>query len=205
MPARDTDYLKEPLGDYLARLAARTPVPGGGSAVALVASVSSALIGMVLNYTLGKEKYAGYEEELKRILKENDVIFERLSRYVEEDSRIYNNIRKHTRENQSLAEKYLKESAGIHIDICSIAVKLVSFSDFLSQKGNKNLLSDAGISAELALSSFKTAKLNVLINLRYIQDKDFCKDASSRLSSMEKDIAAKEKRVYLNVVNDLRG
>ena len=44
----------EKIGDFLARLAARVPVPGGGAAAALHAAEGAALLGMVARYTTGR-------------------------------------------------------------------------------------------------------------------------------------------------------
>ena len=42
---------------FLDELASDSPAPGGGSVAALCASLGSALVSMVSNLTIGKEKY----------------------------------------------------------------------------------------------------------------------------------------------------
>lgn len=204
MSAKNFDYLNEPLRSYLNSLSAETPCPGGGSAAACVAALSCALIGMVIRYTCGREKYQLYEEQLTRIKIENDEILQKLSEYIEQDSSLYEHIRKYTKENLSLAEKYLKKSVQMHLDICRITLRLTGFAEFLFCNGNKNLLSDTAISAEFAFSACKAAKINILINLMSIMDKEFCQDILSEIESMEKDIENKSQRVYIESVKRLR-
>ena len=60
-------YVNKSLKKYLDDLTAKLPAPGGGSAAALVAALGAALIGMVINFTLGKPKYARYQMELTKI------------------------------------------------------------------------------------------------------------------------------------------
>ena len=206
MKTKEKDnYLKETLEAYINRTFAKTPVPGGGSVVACVSSLSSALIGMVLNYTLGKERYIVYEKELKDIFVENEIILKKLSAYIERDSEIYANIRKYTSSKDAItATKYLKESAALHLDICRAALKIIEFAEILAEKGNQALISDTGISSALAVSVFISAKINLLINLKYITgDKEFITNSLQEIERMEKEVIEKGKAVTCKVLKKL--
>ena len=48
--------------EFVDVLASKAPVPGGGGAAALVGAIGMALGSMVCNLTIGKKKYAEYEE-----------------------------------------------------------------------------------------------------------------------------------------------
>ena len=52
-------------GAFLDALASKAPTPGGGGASALAGALGAALCTMVGNYTVGKKKYAGVEEDVK--------------------------------------------------------------------------------------------------------------------------------------------
>ncbi len=200
------NYLDEPLARYINRVFSKTPIPGGGSVVACVASLSSALISMVLNYTIGKEKYAAYESELKNIFEENDVILKKLSSYIEKDSQIYEEIRRcNAKKDYTSAEKYLKDSAELHLDICRTALKIIEFAGFLTEKGNKGLISDTGIAASLAISVFLSAKMNVLINVKFIKDRDFVKSILKEVETMEKKLIINGQKVCEKVIKILEG
>ena len=59
-------YIEDSLKKYIDDLSAKLPAPGGGSAAALTGALGVSLILMVLNYTVGKEKYKKFEEELSQ-------------------------------------------------------------------------------------------------------------------------------------------
>ena len=54
--------------DYINKLSSKDAVPGGGSAAALGASISSALTSMVFNLTVGKKAFEDYSEEEKEMI-----------------------------------------------------------------------------------------------------------------------------------------
>ena len=56
---------KETIAEFLEALSSKNPIPSGGGATALAASLAFSLALMVGNLTLGKKKYVHYEERLK--------------------------------------------------------------------------------------------------------------------------------------------
>lgn len=60
------------LADYLAQLAAKQPVPGGGAAAAVALAHAAALGSMVLHYTLGKPAFAAWEQDNAGLLRHLD-------------------------------------------------------------------------------------------------------------------------------------
>ena len=61
MPEKLTDLS---VSAFTERLAGRTAVPGGGGAAALTGAQGVALILMAGQFTLGKKKYAEYEDDI---------------------------------------------------------------------------------------------------------------------------------------------
>ena len=59
--------------EFIGQLGSGTPVPGGGSTSALSGALGIALIAMVANLTIGKPKYAEFEELNKNIAGEGDI------------------------------------------------------------------------------------------------------------------------------------
>ena len=59
--------LEKPATQFLSELSSNAPVPGGGGASAAVGAFAAALGMMVTNLTIGKKKYADYEEEVKAV------------------------------------------------------------------------------------------------------------------------------------------
>ena len=54
------------------------------------------------------------------------------------------------------------------------------------EKGNPNSVSDAGVAAEAALAGLSGARLNVLINLDGIDDRNFCNEMTKKVDSLLK-------------------
>ena len=72
--------------EFVEALYSKAAVPGGGGAAALVGAVGTALAGMVGNLTTGKKKYAEFEEDIQRILKEAQALQDRLLAMIDEDA-----------------------------------------------------------------------------------------------------------------------
>ncbi|HKO24421.1 MAG TPA: cyclodeaminase/cyclohydrolase family protein [Chloroflexota bacterium] len=55
---------EETIAHFLDELASGAPTPGGGAAAALEAALGAALVSMVCNLTIGREKYRAYEQTM---------------------------------------------------------------------------------------------------------------------------------------------
>ena len=69
--------------------------------------------------------------------------------------------------------------------------------------GNKNLISDVGISAVLAIATFQGAKINAEINLKYVEDKEFLKKSIYILDSIEEKVKILGDKIYKEVVRTI--
>ncbi len=61
-----TIYRDEPLQIYVDDAASGKPAPGGGSVSACAGALGAALVSMVCNLTIGKEKFAAVESQVER-------------------------------------------------------------------------------------------------------------------------------------------
>ena len=73
--------------EFVDVLASKSAVPGGGGAAALVGAIGMALGSMVCNLTIGKKKYAEYEESVKEILTKAAEIEKNLLNMIDEDAK----------------------------------------------------------------------------------------------------------------------
>ena len=64
-----TEIKDKSIQEFFNELASKQATPGGGSAAAVLGAQSAALISMVCNLTIGKEKYAAVEEDMKILAK----------------------------------------------------------------------------------------------------------------------------------------
>jgi formiminotetrahydrofolate cyclodeaminase len=189
---------RDNLKKYLDDLAANLPAPGGGSAAALTAATGVALISMVANFTVGKEKYKSVEEEMRRILTYVEELRERLTNLVDEDVAAYKKIAsvyklpkesaEDKRKRKAAIQQGLKEALGPPLEICRLCFEAIKLCPAAAEKGNPNLISDVGVAIELLQAAFQGALLNVQINLKEIEDEHFILEIREILEPMEKEI-----------------
>ena len=82
-------YAQKTLKNYLDALAAKQPIPGGGSASALVAALAVALDSMVANFTVGNKRYRRIRPQIRNLLKKNERIRKKLLGLVDKDTVAY--------------------------------------------------------------------------------------------------------------------
>lgn len=198
------EYLDRPLREYLDRLSEKLPCPGGGSVAALAGALSSALVGMVANFTVGKKKYAIHEKEMQDILRQNENLRNQLQGLIEKDSEIYEQIQAASTDDPEGLQGLLKESASLHRGLCEKTLRILEWNCLLLENGNRNLLSDVGISAVLAWAAFRSARINVAINLKYLKDEAFGRETEQFLDALEAKVEETARELYATVVNRLQ-
>jgi Methenyl tetrahydrofolate cyclohydrolase len=160
----DKMYAKKCLKIYLDDLAARKPAPGGGSAAALVGALAAALLSMVANFTIGKEKYKAHEKEIKEVLKKSERIRNRLLQLVDLDVKAYTCVVEARDKSEKQKKIALKKAACVPTEVARLCYEAINLCPVLAKNGNKNLISDVEVAAEFLLSAFNSALINVEIN-----------------------------------------
>lgn len=175
------------LNDFAASLAAKQPVPGGGGAAALCGALAAALSSMVSNYTVGKKKYAEYEAEISELLDECCSLREQFLSLIEEDAEVFEplsrayGIPKDEPGRDKNLESCLYNAALVPLKIAKLSARTAGISAVLAEKGSTLMISDAGCSAQLALSALKCAVLNVKVNTRLMKNREKARELESEL------------------------
>ncbi len=199
--------------EFTAETFSKAPVPGGGGVAALVGALGSALGGMVCNLTTGKKKYAQYEDDIQRIMKQAQELCDKLMNMIDEDaenflplSKAYG-LPKETEEEKAhkkeVLEGCLKTACSVPIEIVRVASQAVDLQEELAQKGSKLALSDVGVGAALLRSAILGGWLNVVININMIEDKEFVNNVRNELKPLIDKAVAKCDKVYMDVENAL--
>ncbi len=186
------------VSNFLDGLASNSPTPGGGSVAALTGALGAALISMVGNLTIGKKKYEDVEEDIKKIIGSSEKLRYELSQLIEEDVKVFNNFmatykmpRETEDEKKMRTEKIqeaLIEAAKIPLRVAYKCLDIMILSQEAAEKGNINVISDAGVAVLMAEAALESAILNVKINLRKIKDEKI----RTELSSSIKELLLKE-------------
>ena len=196
-----TDSVAElSLAQFSERLASTEPVPGGGAASAVAASIGASLISMVAGLSTGKPKYADYEATLVRCLSVGKELAAEFLRLADRDAEAYAGVGaayklpKSTDEEKAARtaaiQEALKAAAQVPLSAIEHLVGVVEALPVVLEHGNRNLVSDVGVAADFAQAALRCAWLNVEVNLASLKDEEY--KAQVR-KTMEEQISAAEK------------
>lgn len=150
--------------EYLDELSLKVPVPGGGSAAALAGALGAALISMVANYSLGKNKSKTVDQKIKKLLKESERLRKRLIELVDLDAQAYLGVVKTRKSAPAIRKKALKRASQVPRETARLCYQGVLLAPYLVEKGNKYLLSDVEVALELLRAAYNSAMVNVETN-----------------------------------------
>ena len=196
----------EPMQAYLDRLASNSPTPGGGSVAALVGALAAGLGSMVANFTVGKEKFAAVEADVRRLLDGCEQARVELQALVQADMDQYAKVSaaygmpRGTDSEKAVRtaaiQEALKEAAGVPLGAVVACHKVLALNHELVDKGNPNLISDVGVAVVLALAALECAALNVEINLASIKDEGFNARARAQMAPLRAEAPGIEREVW---------
>ncbi|WP_251454278.1 cyclodeaminase/cyclohydrolase family protein [Veillonella intestinalis] len=187
-----------------------SPAPGGGSVAALNGAAAAALIEMVASLTIGKEKYAAVEAEMKDIQAKAHEMKAQFLAYIDEDSAAFNKIMdafklpKESDEDKKARSVAIQEAtkgaALVPFKIGELANELLPMAATVIEKGNQNAITDGAVATMNARTSVHGAFLNVKINLGSIKDEAFVADLTAKMEAIENSVDEKEQGLLSKVV-----
>jgi formiminotetrahydrofolate cyclodeaminase len=203
----------KPVKSFLDELASSAPAPGGGSVAALAGALGAALISMVNNLTLGKEKYAAVQDDIKALLGKSESLRQKLADLLEEDVVVYTRLNQTMKmprdtEEQKAAraramDRDLKAAAEVPLRVAEACVAVMDLCRPVAEKGNANAVSDVGVGILMAEAGLRSAALNVLINLGWIKDAAYVSQTRQKLDALMKGKPALRDEIYQLVVSRL--
>jgi len=203
------------LREFINELGSNSPAPGGGSVAALGASIASALGAMVFSLTVGKKAYKEYSNEdkikvdksLEQCLLYNDRFLELMNKDTEVFLVLMSAFKlpKETIEEKSLRSAKIQEgyqkALEIPMSVAEESFKIYEYVNTAAKLGNKNAISDAGVSALMLQASIESAILNVKINLSSIKDETYKEEISAKCSELVNQGRVKRDEI-LFIVNE---
>lgn len=182
------------LEEYFAEAAAGAEVPGGGSVSAVAATLGTCMASMAANFTAGKKKYAEVEEEIQAILHKlaaNRIV---LQGCIDEDAEAFlkfNDVYalpKGTDDEKAARDEKMQQTLRGALQpplkIMQAAVASMELLPQLAAIGNRNLISDTGVAAIMLRAGIYGARLNVMVNLKFIKDNKFSAEISTKVSEI---------------------
>ena len=199
--------------DFLNELASNSPAPGGGSVAALSGALGTALSSMVCSLTIGKEKYEEVQDEIKNVYKKSEQIRKKLTDLIDKDTEAFNDVMKAfkmPKETEKQKEDRMKAiqngykiATKVPLETAKNCEKILDIAMVVAEKGNKNSITDAAVSALMAQAGVKSAILNVKINLGSIKDEDFVEAISFDIDNLQKNTDNKTNKIMKMVLNSL--
>lgn len=146
-------------------LSRREPVPGGGSAAALTASLGAGLISMVANYSIGRKvNTPAVEKRLAKLLKSSEMIRRRLLALTSLDAQAYLGVVAARKSDAKLQRQAARAAASVGKEVARLCYKAIELTPYLVKKGNPYLLSDIEVALELLWAGFNGSIVMVRIN-----------------------------------------
>lgn len=184
-------YIDEPLRKYLEEAASGAETPGGGSIAGMCGALSASMMSMVCNFTIGKKKYADVEEEVKKVLKTASLKVQGMMELAVEDTEGFEEIAKaygmpkETEEEKKVRSEAIQKGCKVAMNapekIFNGMLEILDSLKWLVDNSNRNLISDVGVSAIMALAAAESAAMNVKINLKYIKDEAFTSEKHAKI------------------------
>ena len=198
-----SDLIKLSCQDFLKKLSSNAPTPGGGGGAAMAGALAAALTSMVGNLTVGKEKFAEQESEVKEILEDSEALRFKLLSLVTADAEAFNNFmacykmpRGTDLERYSRAQaiqRAAKQAAEVPLKIAKVCLEVMRYAERIAAIGNPGAITDAAVSAILGRAAMRSALYNVIVNLKIIKDDFYTQDMYRKLEAMEQEAYALEK------------
>jgi len=157
-------FRNQTLNTYLKQLSLKEPVPGGGSAAALVGATGASLVCMVARYSLNRKQGPAVERKIAQCLKHAEKIRLRLLTLVDLDAQAYLAVVKAPKKKCAARTKALKKARTFPLEVCRLSYAAIELTPLLAQKGNHYLLSDIRCAVEMLSAAFHSAMANVEVN-----------------------------------------
>jgi formiminotetrahydrofolate cyclodeaminase len=194
---------------FIDALASKEPVPGGGSASALVGAIGVALGNMVGSLTVGKPKYDAVQDDIIELKVKADALQAELLELVEEDARVFaplsraygmpSSTDEDAAEKARVMEECLRECSAVPLRIMECCGRAIDLHEEFAAKGAAIAISDVGCGVVCCKAALEAASLNVLINTKSMQDRTLAEELNAQAEELVFRYSAKANSIYENV------
>ena len=194
-------------------LASDAPAPGGGSAAALEGALGAALTAMVCGLTVGKKKYAEFQELAEEAQKKATDLKARFVDVMDRDTEAFNVVSAAFGMPKATDEEKAARSAAIQkglegctktpFEMMELAVETLELTASILGKSNDSAASDLGVSALSLRAAVQGAWLNVLINIGSLKNKELAADYQAKGEALLAKALPLADQIYDTVVKSM--
>lgn len=199
--------------EFVDLLASDAPAPGGGSAAALEGALGAALTAMVCGLTVGKKKYAEFEELAQSAQAKALDLKARFVDVMDRDTEAFNVVSaafgmpKATDEEKAARsaaiQKGLEGCTATPFEMMELACETLELTQSLLGKTNDSAASDLGVSALSLRAAIQGAWLNVLINVGSLKNKELGEDYRAKGEALLAKALPLADQIYDTVVKSM--
>ncbi|MCI9171245.1 MAG: cyclodeaminase/cyclohydrolase family protein [Lawsonibacter sp.] len=199
--------------EFVDLLASDAPAPGGGSAAALEGALGAALTAMVCGLTVGKKKYAEFEELAQSAQAKALDLKARFVDVMDRDTEAFNVVSAAFGMPKATDEEKAARSAAIQkglegctktpFEMMELAVETLELTASILGKSNDSAASDLGVSALSLRAAIQGAWLNVLINIGSLKNKELAEDYRAKGEALLAKALPLADQIYDTVVKSL--
>jgi formiminotetrahydrofolate cyclodeaminase len=168
---------------------------------------------MVCNLTIGKAGYEAVQDEMQALLEKSEALRAELTAMIKADVEVFNRVMasysmvkdtdQQKAERSAEIQQALKAATDVPLDCARACAEAIKLSRIAAEKGNTNVVSDAGVAVMAAYGALKSAALNVYINVGSIKDRDFADNRQAALEAILQSAAVSTEEVYQMVTEKL--
>ncbi|WP_446897757.1 cyclodeaminase/cyclohydrolase family protein [Clostridium sp. LBM24168] len=205
--------IDNPCRDFVEELSSKKAVPGGGGAAAMDGAMGAALLSMVCNLTLGKKKYEEYAEKLTSVLDSAGKLTEEFLKMVDEDAENFMPLSKayglpccneeEKIKKEEILDRCLKSACTVPVKVIKRCYDTIILHSSVVDSCSELVLSDIGVGVQCLKAAISSAYLNVIINIKFIKDKDYVIKVKDEVEPLLKDGIKIADNVYEKVVKKL--
>lgn len=199
---------------FLAELAGKAPVPGGGGASALVGAAGVALGNMVGCLTTGKKKYAAVEADIQTLNAKAEALRRELEALVQADAEAFaplaaayglpKDTPAQAAHKAAVLEAALDTACAVPLEIMQKCAEGIVLVEQYAAKGSVLAVSDAGCAAALCKAALQSASLNVFINTKLMTDRPRADALDAQADALLNEYVPRADAVFASVTNKLR-